>query len=102
MVDTTAQHIATRDDENIRARLVATAEQAHVPEPESFVRQNIGRIISTPISQDGTTITTVHAYAAGQYQAALDALPPAPGLNPAAVTDAQLTAAVQAVWNQES
>jgi len=97
MADTTAQHMAARDDEDLTARLVAAAEQAHIPNPASFVESNVGRLVSTEISA-GTTLTSVHAYAAGQYQIAVDALPPRPGMNPAAVTDSQLAAAVLAVW----
>jgi len=97
MTDTTAQHIAARDDEDLRKRFVAAAERAHIPNPASFVESNIGRLVSTEISS-GTTITTVHAYAVGQYEIAKDALPPAPGLNPAAVTDEQLASVVGSVW----
>lgn len=98
MADTTAQHIAARADADLRARFVAVAEQSHIPEPEAFVRANLGRLISTRIEGD-TTITAVHAYASVVYDEAVAALPPKPGLNPAAVTDAQLAQAVQAVWN---
>jgi hypothetical protein len=97
MVDTTAQHIAARDDKALTARLIAVAEQAQIPNPDGFVAANVGRLVSTEISAS-TTLTTVHAYAAGQYQNAVAALPPLPGLDPGAVTDAQLAAAVQAVW----
>lgn len=98
MTDTTAQHIAARDDADLRARLVATAEQLGVDEPEAFVRQKLGKLVSTPI--DGqSTITSVHAYASTQYAAAVAALPPKPGVDPAMVTDAQLAQAVEAVWN---
>ena len=96
MTDTTAQHIAARDDENLVARLVASAEQAHIPNPDSFVRMNVGKLISTDIG--GTTVTTVHAYASAVYEQAVADLPPKPGLNPAAVTDDQLAQAIQAVW----
>lgn len=96
MADTTAQHIAARDDEDLVARLVASAEQAHVPNPDSFVRMNVGKLISTDIG--GTTVTAVHAYASVVYEQAVAALPPKPGLNPAAVTDEQLAEAVAAVW----
>lgn len=97
MADTTAQHIAARDDSDLVARLVAAAEQAHIDNPEAFVRTNIGRIISTDIGS-GTTITAVHAYADLNYQNAIAALPKKPGLDPAAVTDQQLSQAIQAVW----
>lgn len=100
MTDTTAQHIAARNDSDLKERLVAAAEQAHVDNPQLFVDQNIGRLISTPIEGD-STITTVHAYANEVRKAAVAALPPAPGLNPGAVTDTHLAAAIQAVWNPE-
>lgn len=98
MTDTTAQHIAARDDEDLVARLIATAEQAGIPNPDSFVRTNVGKIISTE-TVPGSTITTVHAYASAVRQTAVDALPEVPGKDPAAVTDEQLTAAIQAVWD---
>lgn len=97
MADTTAQHIAARDDQDLVNRLVAAAEQAHIPNPDSFVRQNVGRLISTTID-GGSTITAVHAYASTVYEEAVAALPPKPGLNPAAVTDTQLAQAITAVW----
>lgn len=46
--------------------------------------------ILTPI--DGTTVADVHAYAVATYQPT-----PRPGVNPAAVTDTQIAAAVAAV-----
>lgn len=97
MTDTTAEHIAARDDKDLINRLVAAAEQAHIPNPERFVWDNRGVIISTDIGS-GATITSVHAYAASVYAAALAALPLKPGFNPAAVTDPQLAQAIQAVW----
>jgi len=97
MTDTTAQHIAARDDQDLKSRLVAAAEQEHIPNAESWVNQNVGTLISTQIA-DGSTITAVHAYASTVYQEAVEALPPRPGVNPAAVTDTQLAQAIQAVW----
>jgi hypothetical protein len=96
MTDTTAQHIAARDDADLTARLIAAAEQAHIPNADNFVATQKGRIISTEVG--GSTLTAVHAYAKNAYDEAVAALPPRPGLNPAAVTDEQLAAAVQAVW----
>jgi len=97
MADTTAQHIAARNDANLAARLTAVAEQAQIPNAETFVQMNMGRLVSAPIEGD-TTVTAVHAYAAEVYRVAVSELPPPPGLNPAAVTDAQLAEAVMAVW----
>jgi|SRR6478609_1280045 len=101
MSDTTAQHIAARDDQDLVSRLIAAAEQAHIPNAESFVRSNVGRLISTDIG-GGATITAVHAYAKSTYDQAVAALPLKPGLNPAAVTDDQLSEAIQAVWDPEA
>lgn len=100
MTDTTAQHIAARDDEDLRARLIAVAEQAHIPNAEQFVMMNLGTLISTEL-QPGTTITSVHAYAAEQYRQAVEALPPKPGINPATVTDSQLTSVISSVWGPQ-
>lgn len=96
MTDTTAQHIAARNDADLRERLIAVAEQQQIPNAAGFVEQNLGRLVSADIG--GTTLTAVHAYASQVYRDAVAALPPKPGLNPAAVTDAQLADAVTEVW----
>lgn len=49
MTDTTAQHIAARNDEDLRERLVAVAEQQQIPNAAGFVEQNLGRLVSTDI-----------------------------------------------------
>lgn len=100
MTDTTAQHIAARNDTDLVDRLVAAAEQARVDNPAQFVQLNLGRLVSTPVAGD-STITTVHAYASQVRKQLLDTLPPAPGIDPAAVTDDHLHAAIQAVWNPQ-
>ena len=100
MADTTAQHIAARDDADLRARLVASAEQGQIPNPAGFVDSNIGRLVSTEIG-GATTLTAVHAYTAEQYRLAVLALPPLPGADPSALTDPQLLEAVQTVWNSQ-
>ena len=100
-MDTTAQHIATRDDKDLRERFVASAEQAHIPNPAQFVEMNLGRLISTPIEGTHTTITTVHAYASEIRRQALESVPPEPGKNPAAITDTHLSAAIAAVWGAD-
>jgi hypothetical protein len=101
MADTTAQHIAARNDKDLEARLVAVAEQQQIPNSEQFVEANMGRLVSVPI-EGNTTITAVHAYASAVYEGEVAALPPKPGVNPAAVTDSQLAQAVSAVWGPES
>ena len=100
MVDTTAQHIAARDDADLKARLIASAEQGQIPNPAGFVESNLGRLVSTEIG-GSTTLTAVHAYTAEQYRLALLALPPLPGADPSAITDPQLSSAIQAVWNPQ-
>ncbi|WP_295035737.1 hypothetical protein [uncultured Microbacterium sp.] len=100
----TAEHIAARDDADLRNCLIAAAEQAGIQNAQPQIDQNMGLIVAATVTvgDQETSITRVHAYAAGQYQAAIDALPPRPGLNPAAVTDPILTAAVQAILEPAS
>ena len=100
MADTTAQHIAARDDDDLKARLVASAEQSQIPNSAGFVESNMGKLVSTEIG-GATTLTAVHAYTAEEYRLAVLALPKKPGADPAAITDPQLSEAVQAVWNPE-
>ena len=102
---TTSEHIAARDDLDLQSRLVAAAEQAGVEDAAGQVYNNLGALMATPITVNGeeTTVTAVHAYAAAvrrEHLAAPQALPP--GLNPGAVTDAHLHAAIQAVIVAES
>ena len=97
MTDSTAQHMAARDDTDLLARLIAAAEQAHIPEAAAFIRISVGNIISTDIG-NGSTITSVYSYSAAARADAVAALPLKPGLDPAAVTDTQLSQAIQAVW----
>lgn len=89
---TLSQHIAARNDDDLAERLVAAAEQAGVPQPAQWVEQHRGRLVSVPIGD--TTVADVHAYAVATYNPT-----PRPGANPAAVTDAQLAQAVDAVFN---
>lgn len=101
---TTMQHIAARDDLDIQHRLIAAAEQSEIPNASSIVAQNIGKLVSASIVVNGetTSIAAVHAYAADvrdQYLADERAM--SPGLNPGAVTDVILAAALQAVMPAE-
>lgn len=84
---TTADHIAARNDADLLARLIATAEAAGVENAQSWAETNRGRLVAADIGD--TTIADVHAYAVATYNPT-----PRPGVNPAAVTDAQLKAAV--------
>lgn len=96
---TTSEHIAARDDLDLQKRLVAAAEQAGVANASSVILSNLGALVSAPITVNGeaTSITAVHAYANAvrkEYLADDRALPP--GVNPGAVTDLHLAAAVAA------
>lgn len=93
---TTAEHLAARQDEDLIQRLIAAAEQAGVHDADTWVRDNIGALITAPVAGD-STISSVHAYANNVYKTAVSALPPRPGLDPAAVVDSYLAAAVAEV-----
>ena len=99
-MSTTSQHIAARDDRDLLHRFIAAAEQAGVPNAQTQIPANLGALISRPIEVNGelTSVTEVHAYAdlrRREYLADDRALPP--GLNPGAVTDTHLAAAIAAV-----
>lgn len=100
MTDTTSQHIAARDDLDLQLRLIAAAEQMGIPNAQGAVVSNLGALISKPVTVNGeeTTVTKVHAYATAVREELLasDAAMP-PGLNPGAVTDDHLRAALLAV-----
>ncbi|QBI98124.1 hypothetical protein SEA_FIREMAN_41 [Microbacterium phage Fireman] len=100
MTDTTSQHIAARDDLDLQHRLIAAAEQMGISNASSTIASNLGTLISRTITVNGeeTTLTKVHAYADGVRRnllASEAAMPP--GLNPGAVTDEHLRAAILAV-----
>jgi len=92
----TAEHLVARSDPDLLQRLIATAEQAGIPSAQSWCEHNLGQLINADVGA-GSTIATVHAYAAAVRQTAVDALPPLPGRDPAAVTDTHLRAAVDAL-----
>lgn len=97
---TTPQHIAARDDLDLQKRLIAAAEQAGIANASSVIATNLGTMISKEIEVNGemTTLAEVHAYASDvreDYLSDERAMPP--GLNPGAVTDVHLAAAVAAV-----
>lgn len=92
----TAHHIAASSDPDLLARLVAAAQQDHVPNASAWVQANMGMLLSTPV-EGNQTIADVRAYAADIRDQAVAALPPAPGMNPAAVTDPQLHTAIEQV-----
>ena len=93
-VTTTAMHIAARSDQDLLERLIAAAEMQGIPSAAGWVQQNIGTLISTPLTEGEDTIASIFDYAKGSYEAAVAALPPKPGANPAAVTDVYLAQAI--------
>lgn len=94
MTATTAQHIAARNDPDLIARLVATAEQLGIDNAQQVVEANLGKLVSVTVDVGGSTsITEVHAYAADVRK---DYLADSRALPPGAVTDPILTAAVRA------
>lgn len=97
----TAQHIAARGDSDLLARLIAVAEMNNIPSAPQWVQQNMGTLISLPIGE-GQTIADVYAYAQETRQIEINALPPLPGLNPGAVTDAHMATAVTAMITPET
>jgi len=98
---TTAQHIATRNDSDLLERVVAAAEQAGIPNATQWAQLNIGSLITIPV--EGTqTISDVYSYAMEVRQNAVNALPPLPGINPGAVTDTHLAAAIKVAITPET
>lgn len=96
---TTAEHIAAREDLDLQLRLIAAAEQMGIENAQGKIVSSLGAIISAPIKVNGedTTVTAVHAYADAVRKEALAAIPAPPGLNPGAVTDDHLRAAIAAI-----
>jgi hypothetical protein len=93
---TTRQHIDARNDTDLQARFIAAAEQAGMPAAEQWVRAHMGALVAAAVDQ-GQTVADIHAYATTVRDAYLDAAPPPPGANLAAVTDTHLTAAITAL-----
>ncbi|MBS1674373.1 MAG: hypothetical protein JSS74_10455 [Actinobacteria bacterium] len=84
--------------------MIAAAEIAGVPAAQAAVEQAMGRLVAAPITVHGeaTSVTAVHAYANAVRKDALAAVPAPPGLNPGAVTDDHLGAAVAAILTPDA
>lgn len=86
---TSAQIIAARDNETLKDR--ARALGALVGMTPSEVDAAWPTLVVAPVDQTGdASIASVLAYAQAVYDQALAALPPEPGSNLAAVTDAHI------------
>ena len=83
-------------DPDLRDRLYSAAAEYGIVNAEQWVLENIRRLVSMPIAEGNTidTVTSVYAYAR-------DTRPPAPGLNPGAVTDGFLRYAVQTLRDSQ-
>lgn len=86
---TSAQIIAAQSDEDLRRRFVALAAAEGVDSPEHAVASNMHALVAAKITAGSDTVASVYDYAAATYVPA-----PRPGVNPAAVTDAQIIAAI--------
>ena len=82
---------AAAADPDLLARITAAAASAGVTNPQAWAQMNALNVVSQPITGEGGTVASVHAYAVATYNP-----PPRPGANPAAVTDAYIRAAVAA------
>lgn len=81
--------IAARDDTHLKDRARALGAMLGMTSME--VDASWDRIVTRPVDASGEeTIAMVYEYAATQYAQAKAALPPAPGVNPSAVTDAHI------------
>lgn len=88
------------NDSDLRARLELAAAEAGIAPTDTASRQAVWdqviRIVTAPLA-DGTSIVDAYAYADDVRRDALAKVPPAPGVNPAAVTDDMLREAVAAL-----
>ena len=90
MTSTTAL-IAAAADTDLLARAVAIVEARGLSSAGLAAR--MGHLVAQPV-QDDQCIADVHAYATLVREQAIAAVPPPVGTNLAAVTDAQLVAAL--------
>ncbi len=81
-------------DADLLDRMVSAAAELGVQDPNSWVHNN-SRVLATAYIADGNTTNTI----ASVYAYARDTRPPAPGANPAAITDEYIRHAVQSVIN---
>lgn len=83
-------------DHDLRQRAIAIAAQEGVLLPEAEIAQRIYELVTAPVDDQGNTIASVYEYAATRREEAIAAIPPAPGADPAAITDAHLAYAIRA------
>lgn len=93
---TTTQHINAKNDQDLLARFVAQAEMLNIPNAAGWVYDNLSGLISADVSS-GQTVADVHAYASEVRANYVAATPPLPGKNLGAVTDTNLSVAIQSL-----
>lgn len=87
MTHTLADVTAAANDPHLRDRLISAAAEAGIDSPDQWVDTRVRLLAAAPVNSAGDTVASVYAYAVGQ-------MPPPPGVNPAAVTDTFLRAAL--------
>lgn len=85
---------ASRDGD-LADRLMSAAAEKGVANPAAWVGENSRKLAAAPIAEGDTTNTIASLYAFAR-----DTRPPAPGKNPAAITDEYIRFAVQTVLDQ--
>ena len=90
MPHTLADVTAAANDPHLRDRLISAAAEVGIDAPEQWVDTRMRLLAAAPVNSAGDTVASVYAYAVGQ-------MPPPPGANPAAVTDAFLRYALEEV-----
>lgn len=94
---TLAEFTAAATDPDLRARFIAAAQEAGIPNAEYWVEANRGNLTRANVGDAGdpaATVASVYAYAYNVYR---ETVPPKPGANPGAVTDDHIRHAVAAV-----
>ena len=96
-IPSSAALIAAAADTDLTARLIARG--AALGLSQGSIEIAIRRLAAAPVDGTGSnTIASVYEYAAATRDQAVAALPPAPGKNPAAVTDDYLDYALRSVF----
>ncbi|MBN9607864.1 MAG: hypothetical protein BGO26_06770 [Actinobacteria bacterium 69-20] len=97
MSQTSAALIAAFADNDLYERIVALAATVGVT-PDQVAQARWQMVIAAANDSGTDTIASVYDYAMETRAQAVAALPPAPGINPGAVTDAHILHALGAVF----
>jgi len=89
----TTDFLAATSDPDLIARIQAAAQLAGVPNAAQWALAHLDALCL----HDDAAIISAYAYAAAVRREHIDATPAPAGSNPGAVTDAMLTAAVEAL-----